>query len=146
MHVRTQIRKQIVKALTGLPTTGDNVFVDYIYSVSDKSLPCLSVVTGSDTYERMTLGKPSILDVTTEFNIYAACKINDTYQDTAEQILLEIQQAINSDVTLNQMVMGCFITNANVTTDNEADKPLAFLEVGITTRYRIREDNPEVII
>ena len=68
-HVRTQIRNLLIETLKGLPTTGDNVFIDF-YAITDKRLPCLAIATGSDSYDRSTLGKPAILDVTTEFKIF----------------------------------------------------------------------------
>jgi len=43
MHKRTAIRNAAVAALTGLPTTGVNVFVDEPHDVSEASLPCLRI-------------------------------------------------------------------------------------------------------
>lgn len=145
-HARTQIRNLLIKTLTGLPTTGDNVFTD-LYALDDiKKLPCLAIETRGDTYDRTTIGKPAILDVITEFKIYAGVKSTDTYQDTVDQIILEVQKAINQDVTLNQSVRSVIISNIDVTLMYEQDKPIAIGDIALNINYRIREDDPETII
>lgn len=145
-HVRTQIRNKLVEILTGLDTTQNNVFVDYVYNINEKFLPCISIVTGRDNYERVTLGKPAILDVETDFSIYGAIKTSNYYQDLADQIILEVTKAINTDITLKEMVQGVFINSVNVKNEGEFDEPIAFIEIFLTIKYKIREDDPEHFI
>jgi len=42
-HARTAIRNAVVAALTGLTTTGANVFVDEPHDLDASSLPCLRI-------------------------------------------------------------------------------------------------------
>ncbi len=54
-HVRKQIRDAIVTAVTGLTTTGSNVFRSRIYPLESGKLPGLCVYTKSETVEFDTL-------------------------------------------------------------------------------------------
>ena len=54
-HVRQQIRDQIVTALTGLTTTGSNVFRSRIFPLEQTKLPALCIFTKSEATEFDTI-------------------------------------------------------------------------------------------
>ena len=47
-HVRQQIRERIGTTLTGLTTTGSNVFESRVYPLEDSKLPALIIYTKSE--------------------------------------------------------------------------------------------------
>jgi len=50
-HVRQSIRDNVVTAVTGLSTTGSNVFRSRVYPLGTNKLPALCVYTDCDTVE-----------------------------------------------------------------------------------------------
>ena len=54
-HLRQSIRERIATDVTGLSTTGSNVFQSRVYPVEDGSLPCLLVYTTSEESEVDTM-------------------------------------------------------------------------------------------
>ena len=55
-HVRKQIRDAIVTLVTGLTTTGSNVFAGRTYALQDSELPALRVYTGDEDLTIAALG------------------------------------------------------------------------------------------
>ena len=51
-HIRQQIRERAGTILTGLTTTGSNVFETRIYPLSNTNLPALAIYTKNETSER----------------------------------------------------------------------------------------------
>jgi hypothetical protein len=51
-HVRQQIRERIAANVTGLTTTGSNVFASRVYNISTSELPALLVYAISESSER----------------------------------------------------------------------------------------------
>ena len=47
-HLRQQIRERIGTTLTGLSTTGSNVYQSRVYQLEDSNLPALLIYTKSD--------------------------------------------------------------------------------------------------
>jgi len=52
-HPRKEIRDAAVAAVTGLATTGSNVFASQIYPLADSQLPALRVYTRGDRFGAM---------------------------------------------------------------------------------------------
>ena len=50
-HVRQSIRDNIVTAVTGLSTTGSNVFRSRVYPLGTNKLPALYVYSNAETVE-----------------------------------------------------------------------------------------------
>lgn len=49
-HPRKTVRASAITALTGLTTTGSNVFESQVYPLEDSNLPALLVYTKADTF------------------------------------------------------------------------------------------------
>ena len=49
-HPRKTVRASAITALTGLTTTGSNVFESQVYPLEDSDLPALRVYTRNDTF------------------------------------------------------------------------------------------------
>ena len=57
-HIRQQIREALGTQLTGLATTGANVFQTRIYPIEDDELPCLTISNESEENEYLNLNIP----------------------------------------------------------------------------------------
>ena len=59
-HVRQQIRDRIATILTGLPTTGANVFKMRRYALDDSKLPAILVYTMDEGSSLITIGSRTL--------------------------------------------------------------------------------------
>jgi len=55
-HVRQQIREYFGSTLTGLTTTGSNVYESRVYTLQDNTLPSLVIYTKNETSEPIVIG------------------------------------------------------------------------------------------
>ena len=102
-HVRTQIRKAITAALTGLTTAGDRVFESYPHPLQDKDLPGLKVDT-VDPGEVESDDLHDLLRRRLPVRITACVKQNAGYQDVVDQMFLEVEKALAADQTLGGLI------------------------------------------
>ena len=54
-HVRQQIREAAKLALTGLPTTGNNVFSSRVYTLQERELPAINIYTANEESEVLAI-------------------------------------------------------------------------------------------
>ena len=73
-HVRQSIRDNVVTAVTGLSTTGSNVFRSRVYPLGTNKLPALCVYTDSEVVEYNRLDRVRDVDRTVDIVIEAYVK------------------------------------------------------------------------
>jgi hypothetical protein len=93
-HVRKQIRDGLVAAITGLTTTGDNVFIDPIYPIERASLPGLLVRTQLEASQSASLPAPRRYQRTVRFAVLALASLDSNVQDAVDQICKEVEIAL----------------------------------------------------
>ena len=59
-HIRQQIRDRIIADVTGLATTGANVYDSKLYNILQGELPALAVYTQNETSEISTIAPNEI--------------------------------------------------------------------------------------
>ena len=65
-HARQSIRDNVVTTVTGLSTTGTNVFRSRVYPLGEYKLPALCVYTAAEEVEYNRLSQPRDVDRTVE--------------------------------------------------------------------------------
>ena len=65
-HIRQSIRDNAVTAVTGLSTTGSNVFRSRVYPLGTNKLPALCVYTDSEVVEYNRLDRARNIDCTVD--------------------------------------------------------------------------------
>lgn len=141
-HIRQQIRDQAVTTLTGLTTTGSNVFSARFYPLERANLPGLIIHTDNEELvEQLTIGKPRQqqrqLDLVIEG--YAG---GSSCDDTLDTIAVEVETAIATDVTLNGLVKDCVLTGTEFEFEAE-DKPHGIIRMTYQALYIVAENAPE---
>ena len=68
-HVRQSVRDNVVTAVTGLSTTGSNVFRSRVYPLGTNKLPALCVYTDSEVVEYNRLDRVRYIDCTVDIVI-----------------------------------------------------------------------------
>ena len=70
-HIRQSIRDNAVTAVTGLSTTGSNVFRSRVYPLGTNKLPALCIFTDGETVEFNRLDRVRDIDCTVDIAIEA---------------------------------------------------------------------------
>lgn len=129
----------IVTAVTGLTTTGANVFRGRVYELPETSLPCLCVYLGFDN-PRSDGGSSSwvYIDSDLTINIEAVVKDSSVQVDTTlNQIRYEVGQALQDDVTQGlSYVMNTTEGAAGVSLDGGGDETVGRMRMEWTILYR----------
>ena len=136
-HLREQIRDRVVTDLTGLTTTGSRVFRSRIYPLESNDLPGLCIFTKSET----TL--PRSTSRILEIGVEAYVKATADYDNTLDDISVEVEEALAGDVTLNNLVKDSKITSFESEYSGEGEQPIAIGRFTIEALYRVKENDVE---
>ena len=98
-HVRESIRNNITTALTGLTTTGSNVFQTRFYPLAQAKLPALGIYCKSDSSEYETITTPRTVRHEAEFTVECYAKATANIEDTIDDICVEVREALYTDLT-----------------------------------------------
>lgn len=142
-HVRQQIRDQLVTTLTGLTTTGSNVFRSRIFPLEQTKLPALCIFTKSEAVEFDTIGLPRsinrILDVAVEAYVIGTAN----YDNSLDTIAVEVEEAIAADPTLSSLAKDAQVTAFEADFAGDGEQPVAVGRFTITVEYRTAENDVE---
>ena len=142
-HARKQIRDQLMTTLTGLTTTGSNVFNSRVYD--HDALPCISVYTLSEELGDESQNKQfRMLNVMVEVRARAA----DNLEDQLDQIGAEIEDAIfaNGDTTLSDTCKEFDYDGLDIELSGEAEQPFGLMTMRFMAMYRVNKTDVETII
>ena len=144
-HLRQSIRERIATDVTGLSTTGSNVFQSRFYPVEDASLPCLLVYTTSEESEVTEIASPRpmtrLLNVIVQGVVAAT-----TPDDTLDTISKEIEVAMASDVTINDLADNSFLSSTDIEFNADGAKPIGTVMLNYVVEYRNVDNDPESAI
>lgn len=133
--------------LTGLATTGANVFQSRVYPLAAAALPGLTVATLEEqTLEAATMGYPRQVDRELTVAVAAYGAANDALDDLLDDIASEVETALAADVTLGGLVQDCMLASTEIEMVREAAKPHGKMTMSWKVVYRIYENSPEVLI
>ena len=142
-HARKQIRDQLMTTLTGLTTTGSNVFNSRVYD--HDALPCISVYTLSEELGDESQNKQfRMLNVMVEVRAKAA----DNLEDQLDKIGAEIEDAIfaNGDTTLSNTCKEFDYDGLDIELSGEAEQPFGLMTMRFMAMYRVNKTDVETII
>lgn len=142
-HVRKQIRDAVVTALTGLATTGSNVYRSRIYPLESSKLPGLCIFTLSESvvFDTMTLSRSIQREL--EVAVEAYVKGTSNYDNTLDQIAVEVEEAIASDVTLGGLAKDAQVTAFEAQFSGDGEQPVAIGRFSLLVQYRTAENDVE---
>jgi len=142
-HVRQQIRDDIVTTLTGLTTTGSNVFRSRIFPLEQTNLPALVIYSKSETSEYDTISLPRSVNRVLDVAVEAYVKGVSNYDNTLDTIAVEVEEAIAADVTLGGLAKDAQITAFEADFAGDGEQPVAVGRFTITVEYRTVENDVE---
>jgi len=142
-HVRKQIRDAIVTALTGLTTTGSNVFRSRIYPLEQTKLPGICVFTRSEAVEFDTLTMARSINRVLDVIVEGYVSVTADYDNTLDQIAVEVEEALAADVTLGGLAKDLQVTAFEADFSADGEQPVAVGRFTVTVQYRTAENDVE---
>jgi len=143
-HARTQVRDAVAAALTGLITTGANVYVNRAHLLESAKLPCLSIHVRNDATRRIS-ETPIEQERTVELVVEAHAN-GGSVDDTLDTICAEVETAIGSDVTVGGKLIDCVLDSTSIAVTGEGSKLSGQAEMQFNATYAVREGAPEVLL
>jgi len=146
-HVRKQIRDAVAHALTGLPSTGSNVYKGRYNPLQNAKLPALLVYTSSEAAEINVMGLSSrgsdrVLTITVE----AYAKTKGTVDDDLDAIAVSVEETLASNSGLNAIVKDVIYVGAELDGSADPEQTVATMRINFAARYRVAEDDVETAI
>tara|TARA_Y100000310_G_scaffold342185_1_gene444186 strand:+ start:7654 stop:8106 length:453 start_codon:yes stop_codon:yes gene_type:complete len=145
-HLREQIREQVVADLTGLTTTGANVFKGRVYPLEASNLPALLIYTDDEeiVLEQRAMGAVRKLFRKVELIVEAQAQgISNAVEDTIDTICKEVEVALASDISLNSLAVDSYLEKTEKVEDGNGKKYAGFVKMTYAVFYRTDENDPE---
>ena len=142
-HARKQIRDAAASLLTGLTTTGSNVFENRVYEVAEDELPCLLIYTTNETIEAETIGPVRKLGREVELIVEGMAQANDDIDDILDKIGSEVETVIGGNRTLSDTAKEATLTSVESGLTSEGNKPAGNIRMTYTVYYRTDENAPD---
>ena len=134
-HVRKQIRDRIATLVTGLPTTGANVYKMRRYALDDAKLPAICVYTMDESSSLITIGSRT-LNRTINVAVQAfAVGSSTTISDTIDAICVQVEEAIAADFQLNGLARSCVLTESQIDISVEGEKSVGNVSLIYSVEY-----------
>ena len=145
-HLRRQIRERAATTLTGLTTTGSNVFQSRVYPMESAGLPGLCIYTTEETVEIQSMGGTRNVsrDLTLIVEGYATDSAN--VDDTLDQIGKEIEIAMSGDITLNDLAQDSYLSSVEITLSGDGSTGIGKITHSYTVVYQNAENAPDAAL
>tara|TARA_R100000458_G_scaffold8194_1_gene6463 strand:+ start:718 stop:1152 length:435 start_codon:yes stop_codon:yes gene_type:complete len=142
-HLRQQIRERVGTTLTGLTTTGSNVFQSRVYPIENTKLPCLLIYTKEESSEPLDMSPPRTIEKRLSLVIECYVKANSNYDDTIDTITKEVEVAMYGDRLINNLAKDSFLVSTEIDFNGEGDNPLAIVVMTFEIPYHHTEGTLE---
>ena len=145
-HIRQQLRERAGTVLTGLTTTGSNVFETRIYPLENTNLPALVIYTKNETSEPIVISTNRLMSRELELIVEVYVKQTSNFDDQVDKICKEVEVAISADTSLNGLAKDCFLQSTEIEYNTEGEQPLSYAVLTFLTNYYVQETAPDVAV
>ena len=142
-HVRKLIRDNIETTLTGLATTGANVYQTRVYPIAEDRLPGLAIYTSSEATEYATLTPPRTQLRTLSVSVDVYAKAVTAYDDLLDAACVEIEDALYTDRTRGGNAKDTRIIAFDSDFSGDGDQPVARATLTVEVDYVTIENDVE---
>ena len=143
-HLRRQIRERVATMLTGLSTTGSNVFQSHVYPLENADLPALCIYTQDEEIEVGAMGDPRVCHSTMTLIVDGYAQTSSNLDDQLDQIGKEVQVAMAGDVDINNLVKDSYLSSVDISYSGEGTSPIGVIRHNYSVLYRYAENAPDV--
>jgi len=145
-HVRKSIRDNIETTLTGLTTTGSNVYVTRFYPLAEAKVSGLCIYTNSEATEISTLKTPRTQLRTLEVMVEAYVKGTTGIDDTLDTIAVEVEEALTTDITRGGNAKDTKVTAFESSYAGDGDQPVGVGRFTVEVLYATLENDIETAV
>jgi len=135
-HLRRLIRDNVVTTLTGLSTTGSNVFKSKSYPLTSDRLPALGIFIKGEESDYSTAGSPRSIQHTLNMSVEIYVKGSTGYDDTLDAISEQVEAALYTDLKRGTYALDTQVTGFDSSFSVEGEQPIAVGTLSIMVRYR----------
>ena len=89
-HLRRQIRERVVTMLTGISTTGSNVFQSDVYPLENADLPALCIYTQDEEIVVGAVGDPRVCHSIMTLIVDSCAQTSSNLNEQLDQIGIEV--------------------------------------------------------
>ena len=144
-HVRQQIRDRLVTTLTGLATTGANVFNSHPYDA--QAANSLFIYTTNEEISADNMGRPITQERLLTIRLEMIAKGNaEDVPNTMDQSAVEIEHALYADNDLGGLVIDLDLNETETTFSADGDAPTGGLRLTYLATYRTKENAVETAV
>jgi hypothetical protein len=143
-HLRRQIREAIGTAVTGLATTGANVFQSRVYPAETSKLPCLLVFTRSETVEAETIHAPRTLSRVLSVEVQAVTKATADIDDALDGICKEVEVALAAPSAVLALADDIVLRSTDIEMIGSQEKPAGVARMVFDVSYYSLATTPDV--
>jgi len=145
-HARKTIRDNIKTTLTGLTTTGSNVFQSRVYPMHRSKLPGLLIYNKAEEIEYRAITSPRLQHRTASYDVEIYVMATENYDNDLDKISVEVEEALATDTTRGGNAEDTRIISYDIDFNGDGDQPVAVARIAVEVTYQVRENNPDVII
>jgi|TARA_R110000744_G_scaffold318871_1_gene425243 hypothetical protein len=145
-HVRESIRNQITSTLTGLGTTGSNVFKTRFFPLAEAKLPAICIYSRSERSEYATITIPRTVLHEVDFTVEAYVKAKADVENTIDDISVEVSEALATDVTRGGLAKDTRVIDFSFDFNAEGEQPIGIATFTIVVDYVTLENNLEAAV
>ncbi len=142
MHLRQQIRDRAVIELTGLTTTGSNVFPVRLFPLAQTTLPALCIFTDIEEIDMSALG-PTTLERRMNLVIKGIARQAADIEDVLDNIAEEVEIALSED--LNGLCKACNLVQTSFEFSEEGDNPIGAIQLVYEVMYYTSRADPTTL-
>lgn len=145
-HVRQQIRDNIETTLTGLATTGGNIYRSRVYPIAEDKLPGILIYTESEEVDTATITPPrtQVRSLVVKVEVYVKGVSN--FDDDVDTIGAELESALAVDVTRGGIAKDTTILSFDADYAGDGDQPVAVGRYSVRVDYVTLENAADVAV
>ena len=143
MHARQQIRDKLKATLTGLATTGANVFDSRVYP--HDALPSIAIYTlNEELGSESGLKQMRLLNIVLEIRAKATSNLDNTL----DTISAEVEAAIfaSGDTTLSGKCKDIDFDGVEIELSGDSEQPVGLMIMRFACLYRVDKTDVETLI
>lgn len=144
LHIRRQIRDRAISMLTGLPTTGANVFASRVHPLEPARLPAICIYTLSEESSLMNMGSVRHLQRNLDLIVECVTAIVDELDDTLDAMAVEVETVMAADQSIGGLTYDAVLTSTRIALhpQRESERPTGSAILTYRVTYRTRASDP----
>ena len=124
--------------LTGLSSTGNNVFQSHVCPLENDDLPSLCIYTQDEEIEIGVTGDPRVYHSAMILIVDGYAQKSSNLDDQLDQIGIEVQFAMAGDIDINNLVKDSYLSYEDISYSGEVTSPIGIIRHNYSVLYRIR--------